>query len=125
MLYCIIDTGMDSTNPDLEPAFINGCVAGPETACPGTWDEVSDSHGTHVAGTIGAVRNGLGVVGVAGERARMRAYNIFGDAPSFAEWMLISAWEDCFAELDRLKASVNPNMRMVGGLPCILLCSAC
>ena len=28
-------------------------------------------HGTHVAGTIGAMRNGLGVVGVAAERARM------------------------------------------------------
>jgi subtilisin family serine protease len=28
-------------------------------------------HGTHVAGTIGAMRNGLGVVGVAAERARL------------------------------------------------------
>jgi hypothetical protein len=31
-----------------------------------------------VAGTIGALRNGLGVVGVAAERARLYIYNIFG-----------------------------------------------
>jgi subtilisin family serine protease len=42
-------------------------------------------HGTHVAGTIGALRNGLGVVGVAAQRARMYIFNIFGPYGSFPE----------------------------------------
>jgi subtilisin family serine protease len=113
VLYCIIDTGMDATNPDLSPAVISGCAASSATSCYGTWDQISDSHGTHVGGTIGAVRNGLGVVGVAAEGARMYIYNIFGDRGSFFESELVPAWDACLAELDRLKAELNPAMRLV------------
>jgi subtilisin family serine protease len=70
-------------------------------------------HGTHVAGTIGALRNQQGVVGVAAERARMYIYNIFGSYGSFAESQLIGAWDYCLAELDRLKATVDTRFKMV------------
>ncbi|HET6834219.1 MAG TPA: S8 family serine peptidase [Acidimicrobiales bacterium] len=76
----IIDTGIDSTHPDLAPNFnaalsrnfttdipvIDGaCEAEPDQSCedPPTVDE--GGHGTHVAGIVAAAANGIGVAGVA------------------------------------------------------------
>ena len=67
VVVAVVDGGVDLSHPDLAA----NCVpAGPE----GSWDFVNntqkiivDSHGTHVAGTIAAVRNNaLGVAGIAG-----------------------------------------------------------
>jgi lantibiotic leader peptide-processing serine protease len=76
----IIDTGIDSTHPDLAPNFnaalsrnfttdipdIDGaCEEEPDQSCedPATVDE--GGHGTHVAGIVAAAYNGIGVAGVA------------------------------------------------------------
>ncbi|KUL43111.1 peptidase S8 [Streptomyces sp. NRRL F-4489] len=68
----VIDTGVDDTHPDLKPNFSArqsaNCVGGVPDTSPGAWrpyDPVEDAHGTHVAGTIAAARNGVGVAGVA------------------------------------------------------------
>ncbi|EPY92512.1 S8 family serine peptidase, partial [Streptomyces noursei] len=68
----VIDTGVDDTHPDLKPNFSArqsaNCVGGVPDTSPGAWrpyDPVEDAHGTHVAGTIAAARNGIGVAGVA------------------------------------------------------------
>ncbi|HEV3475380.1 MAG TPA: S8 family serine peptidase [Actinomycetota bacterium] len=57
----VIDTGINLSHPDLNVrtnlAF--NCAKGKNTA------EDANGHGTHVAGTIGALDNGTGVVGVA------------------------------------------------------------
>jgi len=57
----IIDTGMDYTHPDLAANYKGGYNAIVSTMSP--MDD--QGHGTHVSGTIGAVRDLKGVVGVA------------------------------------------------------------
>jgi subtilisin len=60
----VLDTGIDRQHPDLnvvggiDCTSRRGCVAG-------TTGDDDHYHGTHVAGTIGALDNGIGVVGVA------------------------------------------------------------
>jgi len=59
----VIDTGIDSGHPDLNVVGEFDAVAeGGGDAAPG---EDPNGHGTHVAGTIGAIADGSGVVGVA------------------------------------------------------------
>jgi len=69
---CIIDSGLDTKHPDHAASYstkIRGYSdekAGSwTTASPATWYTDENSHGTHVAGTIAALNNGSGVVGVA------------------------------------------------------------
>ncbi|MFT9488200.1 MAG: S8 family peptidase [Tepidibacillus sp.] len=55
----IIDTGIDDTHEDLK-------VSGGVTFVQGTNDYMDDNgHGTHLAGTIAALDNSLGIIGVA------------------------------------------------------------
>ncbi|MGP3981545.1 S8 family peptidase [Streptomyces sp. KR80] len=67
----VIDTGVDDTHPDLAPNFSAkqsaNCVGGVADTSKGAWRPYTtdDYHGTHVAGTIAAARNGVGVAGVA------------------------------------------------------------
>jgi subtilisin family serine protease len=75
----IMDTGVDGNHPDIAPNFDRGLSRnftvdnppgiddGPceHPSCVDPADEDDDGHGTHVAGTIGAALNGLGMAGVA------------------------------------------------------------
>jgi subtilisin len=65
---CIIDTGIDDTHPDLAANVKGGVnfVMQKGRIDPAAWKD-DNGHGTHVAGIVGARRNGLGVVGVAPE----------------------------------------------------------
>jgi subtilisin len=56
----ILDGGIDPSHPDLNVAGGQNFVGGARNK----WD-VADDHGTHVAGTVAALDNGFGVVGVA------------------------------------------------------------
>ena len=53
----VIDTGIDTSHPDLNVVEFRSFIGGPKTDCNG--------HGSHVAGTIGAKDDANGVVGVA------------------------------------------------------------
>ncbi|MFN8630470.1 MAG: S8 family serine peptidase [Chloroflexota bacterium] len=56
----IVDTGIDPHHVDLNVAGGYSC----STSSPTAWFD-PNGHGTHVAGTVGALDNGIGVVGVA------------------------------------------------------------
>ncbi|GAA0853185.1 S8 family serine peptidase [Aliiglaciecola litoralis] len=58
---CVIDSGLDASNPD----FIWSKIKGDNDPGTGNWNEAGGEHGTHVAGTIGAANNSYGVVGMA------------------------------------------------------------
>ena len=59
----VIDTGIDSLHPDLSGNLGRGRAFVAGTGTP-PWDD-DNGHGTHVAGTVGAIDNTEGVAGVA------------------------------------------------------------
>jgi len=73
----IIDTGVDGSHPDIAPNFDAGASRNFTTdmpdidgacevaSCVDPADVDDDGHGTHVASTIGAPLNGIGIAGVA------------------------------------------------------------
>jgi subtilisin family serine protease/subtilase family serine protease len=80
-VVAVIDTGIDYTHPDLAgnvwsaPASFAVTIGGVSIVCPAgshgfnvialSCDPMDDNHhGTHIAGTIGAAGDGVGVVGV-------------------------------------------------------------
>ena len=82
VLVGIIDTGVDGKHPDIAPNFsqslsrnfttdiplIDGpCADEPDHSCSDPADVDENSHGTHVASTIGSPINNLGMAGVAPE----------------------------------------------------------
>lgn len=59
----VIDTGIDLTHPDLNVSTTNAFTA--FSSGPDANFNDGNGHGTHVAGTIAAINNDIGVVGVA------------------------------------------------------------
>jgi len=83
----VLDTGFDLTHPDLK-ANIVGAVS----FVPGQPAQFNNaygtSHGTHTAGTIAAVDNNIGVVGVA-PAAKLLLVKVLADAGSGSfSWMM-------------------------------------
>ena len=68
VVVAVIDGGVDPSHPDLSPVLIPAGPEGSKNFCPGPeFELIPYDHGTHVAGTIGAVNNnGQYVCGVAG-----------------------------------------------------------
>jgi subtilisin family serine protease len=71
----VIDTGIDLTHPDLAPNIVGGmnCSSGGKR----NYDD-GHGHGTHVAGIIAALDNGIGVVGVAPD-AKLWSVRVLND----------------------------------------------
>ena len=61
LLLCLIDSGYDQTHEDLPLATVQG-ISDPGGA--GDWFVDELHHGTHVAGTLAALNNSIGVLGV-------------------------------------------------------------
>jgi subtilisin family serine protease/sugar lactone lactonase YvrE len=67
----VIDTGIDFEHPDLNVVERTNCVPTSEdpeeesSTCVDKTGTDGNGHGSHVAGIVGAIDNGLGVVGVA------------------------------------------------------------
>lgn len=76
----VID-GLVGNHPDLNVYRRFDCVDGSVSA-----SDAGDDHGTHVAGTIGALDNGIGVVGVA-PGARIWSVNVFKGNGAADSWI--------------------------------------
>ena len=88
----VIDTGVDFQHPDLNVWPGINCASGnPFRAKCQTGSNAGDEdhyHGTHVAGTIGALDNGVGVVGVA-PGARVHPVKVLNSQGSgYTSWIV-------------------------------------
>ncbi|ANQ54232.1 peptidase S8 [Thermosipho sp. 1063] len=80
IVVAVIDSGVDGTHPDLQGQVIEGYrPLTNEVLSAGTDSSFGGAHGTHVAGTIAASENSLGIVGVAPE-AKIMPIVIFDGA---------------------------------------------
>ncbi len=63
----VLDTGIQLNHPDLSVVATTDCTGGGpfSSRCKNNSGADQNGHGTHVAGTIAALDNGIGVVGVA------------------------------------------------------------
>ncbi|BDX08568.1 S8 family serine peptidase [Planctobacterium marinum] len=78
---CVIDTGYNLGHPDL-PDQNNGASGDANNGSVGNWYNDGNGHGTHVAGTIAALANNEGVVGVY-PGVDIHAVKIFNDSGSW------------------------------------------
>ncbi|WP_113699336.1 S8 family serine peptidase [Nonomuraea lactucae] len=74
----VIDTGVDFDHPDLNVVARANCQTG---TCVDNSGDDDNGHGTHVAGTVGAIDNAIGAVGVA-PGARIHAVKVLNSAGS-------------------------------------------
>jgi len=70
---CIIDSGFLTTHEDLQGINVTGYNGN----LP--WNQDGNGHGSHVAGTIAAMNNNLGVVGVTPGTVQLYIVRVFGD----------------------------------------------
>jgi subtilisin family serine protease len=80
----VLDSGIDVSHPDLagqvDAAASVGCaVNGRTDTRQAAWIPTTSDHGTHVAGTIAAADNGVGIVGVA-PGATLASVKVVNDA---------------------------------------------
>lgn len=84
----VIDTGIDFQHPDLNVAGGVNCTTSIFFATCKAGGDDDHYHGTHVAGTIGAIDNGSGVVGVA-PGARLWAVKVLNkNGSGFSSWII-------------------------------------
>lgn len=69
---CIIDSGIQRNHEDFQNVNVIG-------GFPSGWDTDNYGHGTHVAGTIAAMNNAVGVVGVTPGAVSLYIVKVFGD----------------------------------------------
>ena len=91
---CIIDSGIDRAHADLASSTAN--MTGQYDSGTGNWYTDERSHGTPVAGTIAAVNNSGGVVGVnPNARLKLHIVKVFGAAGWAYSSTLASAANQC------------------------------
>ncbi|MGG5172620.1 S8 family peptidase [Pseudarthrobacter sp. J1738] len=83
VLVGVLDSGIDPTHVDLAANIsvadsVNCTQGGRPSQAAGGWYPTTSDHGTHVAGTIAGVRNGVGIVGVA-PNVRMASVKVVND----------------------------------------------
>ncbi|MCM3217860.1 S8 family peptidase [Niallia taxi] len=87
MKIAILDTGCDTTHPDLQERIIGGYnFTDDDNSNPDIYTDYN-GHGTHVAGTIAAVENANGVVGAAPESSLLIVKVLNGQGSGQYDWI--------------------------------------
>ena len=90
---CIVDSGIDGSHEDLAGIPMTGS----NFTRSGSWNTDENSHGTHVAGTIAALNNSVGVVGVAPSGTlRLHIGKVFDASGSASSVVISRAMLDCW-----------------------------
>eukprot|EP00775_Hariotina_reticulata_P010849 gene10849-11003_t len=118
VLYCVIDSGMDMDNKEMPHA--TGCMPGIRTNGNRTtgfrlctpFNIDLRGHGTMVTGAIAAVRNQLGIVGVAAEGADVYHYTGVNEKDEILTTVMVDGLSDCLDELEYRQRS-NPALKLV------------
>lgn len=90
---CVIDSGLDLPHEDMGTRF--DTINGTNNSGTGNWYDEGGPHGTHVAGTIAALNNGLGVRGVIGSNPNMHIVKVFNASGWGYSSSLVAAIETC------------------------------
>ena len=95
----VLDTGINLSHPELNVVGRTNCVVFGSTTCVDNSGADGNSHGTHVAGTIAALDNNVGVVGMA-PGARLWAVKVLNDSGS-------GSWSRIIAGIDWVSAHAS------------------
>lgn len=101
---CIIDSGLYTTHEDFSGVNILGGYG--KNANP--WNDDGLGHGTHVAGTITAMNNTIGVVGVTPGTVNLYIVRVFGDTGRWVNTSsLVAALGYCPSETKIISMSLG------------------
>lgn len=116
VMVCVIDSGYQRLHVDLPSTNVTGTM----NAGSGNWYEDSCGHGSHVTGTIAALDNGSGVVGVNGDgNLAIHVQKVFDGATcgwSYAS-DLAAAVDNCTAAAAAQGKWAVVSMSLGGGTP--------
>ena len=99
---CIIDSGIAISHEDFSGVNISGYNAG--------WDTDNYGHGTHIAGTVAAMNNTMGVLGVTPGEVSLYIVKVWGDN---GEWVYSSTLIDAATRCLNAGAQIV-NMSLAG-----------
>lgn len=103
---CIVDSGVNGSHPDLAGVPMTGN----NYSKSGDWNTDENSHGTHVAGTIAALDNSVGVVGVAPHgKLKLHIAKVFDASGSASSAVIARAMMGCW------RAGANVVSMSLGG----------
>ena len=103
--YPHVDTGYGLGHPDL-PDLSDGVDGHTPSEIPGSWDVDGRGHGTHCAGTIGAIGgNDVGVVGVLPNRTQFQFY--------IGKGLDDSGWGSNSDVMDAVQACVDAGSKII------------
>jgi serine protease len=104
----VIDTGVDYKHDELKSIWQGGYNAITSTTDP--WDD--NGHGTHVAGTIAAADNNLGVIGVAARNVKLWSVKMLDDTGTGSNEDLIESMQWVVAKKELLGGNWIVNLSL-------------